>query len=356
MPLIPAQCPNCGGVLSVDQNGKADICSYCGTPFIVQDAIQNFNTTYNITNNVYADKVIMEQVDPGYQDALQRIRAEVNNIITHGNKAPDFTRESVVFGQDAKKYFDKPEFQYNYALLLFYNRIHNAASDRSVWQEPLKKAIELTADPSRKEYLLTEYNRLKEELNHENQKKNTYMEEFLDKLNNHPELLDGIPVNASEGDYSRKGVFTSYEGKAYLIPINNMNVRPLIPVTCVEEILRSILEEPWKIDKEAKADFQDSSIIKFGNYSMRIGEDIFKSDSEFHIRMIVRDAVSMTPRLFNSFDRYRSYDKKYFTTIIRFALWVCPVCGGPMKQKGLFGRNVCESCGHKVSDSFRYPF
>lgn len=50
MPLVPAKCPNCGGNINVDQTLAAAICEYCGQPFIVEQAINNFNTTYNITN------------------------------------------------------------------------------------------------------------------------------------------------------------------------------------------------------------------------------------------------------------------------------------------------------------------
>lgn len=51
MALVPAKCPECGGNINIDPGKKAAVCEYCKQPFIVQEAIQNFNTTYNITNN-----------------------------------------------------------------------------------------------------------------------------------------------------------------------------------------------------------------------------------------------------------------------------------------------------------------
>lgn len=51
MPLVPAKCPECGGTINIDSAKKAVICEYCKQPFIVEEAINNFNTTYNITNN-----------------------------------------------------------------------------------------------------------------------------------------------------------------------------------------------------------------------------------------------------------------------------------------------------------------
>lgn len=53
MPLVPAQCPNCSGNLSVDSEKDAAICQYCRTPFIVEKAI----TQYNTNNNFNIDNV-----------------------------------------------------------------------------------------------------------------------------------------------------------------------------------------------------------------------------------------------------------------------------------------------------------
>ena len=52
MALVAAQCTNCNGALQVDAEQKAAICPYCNTPYIVQEAINNYYTTnvYNIQN------------------------------------------------------------------------------------------------------------------------------------------------------------------------------------------------------------------------------------------------------------------------------------------------------------------
>lgn len=47
MKLVNAKCPNCGANIKVDEEKDASICEFCGTPFIVDKAISN----YNITNN-----------------------------------------------------------------------------------------------------------------------------------------------------------------------------------------------------------------------------------------------------------------------------------------------------------------
>ena len=59
MPMVPAKCTQCGGNLTVDSEKEAAICQYCGTPFIVEKAINNYNTTVinnfdNATVNIIA--------------------------------------------------------------------------------------------------------------------------------------------------------------------------------------------------------------------------------------------------------------------------------------------------------------
>ena len=52
MPFVSAICTNCGATLKVDNSKDASICEFCGTPFIVEKAINNYNTTNNISNSV----------------------------------------------------------------------------------------------------------------------------------------------------------------------------------------------------------------------------------------------------------------------------------------------------------------
>ena len=56
MPFVPAKCTQCGANIEVDNTKEAAICSFCGTAFITEKAIQNFvtnyNNTYNVTENV----------------------------------------------------------------------------------------------------------------------------------------------------------------------------------------------------------------------------------------------------------------------------------------------------------------
>ena len=43
MPLVKAQCTNCGGMLEVDSTKDAAMCPFCNTPYVVEKAINLFN-------------------------------------------------------------------------------------------------------------------------------------------------------------------------------------------------------------------------------------------------------------------------------------------------------------------------
>ena len=51
MALLPAKCTECGGFVEVDNEKRLGVCQHCGNPFVIEEAVNNFNTTYNITNN-----------------------------------------------------------------------------------------------------------------------------------------------------------------------------------------------------------------------------------------------------------------------------------------------------------------
>lgn len=50
MPIVPAKCTQCGAKLEIDSSSDAAICKYCGMPFVVEKAINNYNNTFHITN------------------------------------------------------------------------------------------------------------------------------------------------------------------------------------------------------------------------------------------------------------------------------------------------------------------
>ena len=56
--FVPAVCPKCGGQLEVNPAEEAAVCKYCGTPFIVDKAIQQYNVEHahiDHVDNVHVD-------------------------------------------------------------------------------------------------------------------------------------------------------------------------------------------------------------------------------------------------------------------------------------------------------------
>ena len=56
MPLLPAKCPICGAILNIESEKEAAICPSCNNAFVVEKAINNYNTYNTIT----ADTVIVQ--------------------------------------------------------------------------------------------------------------------------------------------------------------------------------------------------------------------------------------------------------------------------------------------------------
>ena len=59
--FVPAKCTSCGAELSVDPTQEAAVCNYCGTPFIVSKAVQDYNVTYQ-TNIVNERKGMVQSI------------------------------------------------------------------------------------------------------------------------------------------------------------------------------------------------------------------------------------------------------------------------------------------------------
>ena len=59
--FVPAKCTSCGAELSVDPSQEAAVCNYCGTPFIVSKAVQDYNVTYQ-TNIVNERKGMVQSI------------------------------------------------------------------------------------------------------------------------------------------------------------------------------------------------------------------------------------------------------------------------------------------------------
>lgn len=67
MPLVAAKCTQCGANIEVDDTKEAGICKYCGTAFITEKVINNYNTyitnNYTTNNNFVGANVTMSSVN-----------------------------------------------------------------------------------------------------------------------------------------------------------------------------------------------------------------------------------------------------------------------------------------------------
>lgn len=89
MPLVPAKCPECGGNVVVDNEKDAWICDFCKTPFIVEKAINNFNTINNITNNVMNNNDIKADVVNVYEGKNSDFVIKAGKLIEYNGASMD---------------------------------------------------------------------------------------------------------------------------------------------------------------------------------------------------------------------------------------------------------------------------
>lgn len=64
MPLVSAKCPYCGGNLKINDQAKDKlICPFCGSSYLVEQAINIVNVSNSVVNNINADNIIVSGYD-----------------------------------------------------------------------------------------------------------------------------------------------------------------------------------------------------------------------------------------------------------------------------------------------------
>ena len=89
MPLVPAKCPECGGNVVVDNEKDAWVCDFCKTPFVVEKAINNFNTINNTTNNVTNNNDIKADVVNVYENKNQDFVIKAGRLVEYNGASMD---------------------------------------------------------------------------------------------------------------------------------------------------------------------------------------------------------------------------------------------------------------------------
>ena len=67
--MVPAICTQCGGTVEVDKNEEKAICPFCGTTFLVEKAVNNYNVNIDVSGTV---KEILDFA--GDQNHISQIR------------------------------------------------------------------------------------------------------------------------------------------------------------------------------------------------------------------------------------------------------------------------------------------
>ena len=81
MALVPAKCTQCGGNIEVDDTHEAGICKFCGTPFITEKAINNYNITVINNNNFSGANINVLSGDvENYRILARRATASSNGV------------------------------------------------------------------------------------------------------------------------------------------------------------------------------------------------------------------------------------------------------------------------------------
>ena len=90
--LVPGTCTNCGASLQVDPNLQAAICPACGTPYIVQQAINNFNI--HSSGNISIENAVINIPGANAENYVKRAivfeqQNDLEKALEYYNKALD---------------------------------------------------------------------------------------------------------------------------------------------------------------------------------------------------------------------------------------------------------------------------
>lgn len=96
MPLVAAKCTQCGANIEVDDTKEAGICKHCGTAFITEKAINNYNT-YITNNNNFAGANI-NVVGGDIKNLLDIAKTSLNG--GNGKEAFDYANKTLEIKAD----------------------------------------------------------------------------------------------------------------------------------------------------------------------------------------------------------------------------------------------------------------
>jgi len=90
--MVPAVCTQCGGKILVDDSHDAGICEYCGTPFVTEKVINNYNNSFNIksaTININTEESIDRTVIISWRYTQKQYISKFHYYLTDGRVCVD---------------------------------------------------------------------------------------------------------------------------------------------------------------------------------------------------------------------------------------------------------------------------
>ncbi|MBR5179494.1 MAG: hypothetical protein IKW90_11950 [Lachnospiraceae bacterium] len=341
--LKPATCPNCGANISIVPSEKEGKCPYCGTSFLIDDAVRIYNYNYNIVNNIQTDKVIVQQEEPEYLKTLRDLKVAVDGLI----KGTDLKSCNDVYlkfkREEAKRFFDKCDLLRLSALWNFlyaYTKPYCEILDlwhMNPWRSQLEQAINVCPDSQTKQKYIDMYNDLS---NKEREKKDRY---FLAKekfINTIQAGLHGCWVASrkykSKADYLKKILFWSYKGILYAISQEYIEevTNPLSMLIGANDV--SWVSEDTIYLKDFRIQYFTSEVKIIRNdlkWSSNKGMRYFNND--IHVESVIE---------IDNNNLEESYNR-----VVRFYRGECIYCGAPLEYGGIRKKHRCSAnCGCKT--------
>ena len=172
MELKQATCPTCGSNLEVDSGKDAAICPVCGNAYIVEKAINNYNTynnTYNnVVNNFQAEKMIVQKNAKNNSERNRLYEAAEAYI-----KLDDIEKALEIYLELIEKYPGEWRGRRN---AIYYGYGYDAISNLA--DEELQQKLWWEMDDLKKLAPPAEYQKLAQEMNHRIEKARLFMEGY----------------------------------------------------------------------------------------------------------------------------------------------------------------------------------
>ncbi len=343
MNLRPATCPNCSANISIIPNEKEGKCPYCGTSFLIEDAVRIFNYNYNIVNNIQTDKVIVQQEDPEYLKTLRDLKVAVDGLIkgTDINSCNDVYQKFKT--EEAKRYFDKCDllrlsalWNFLYAYTKPYSELPNLWS-LNPWSSQLEQAINVCPDSQTRQKYIDMYNDL---LDKERKKTDSYLlaqENF--KNNIHAGLHGCWAVSRkykSNSEFLKKILFWSYKGILYAISHCYIEeVTNPLPVLIGKSDVSWVSEDTIYLRDLRSRCFTSEVMIIRDDLRWPFNRGVRYFNNDIHVESVVE---------IDNNNLEESYNR-----VIRFYRGECIYCGAPLKYGGIRKKHRCSAnCGCKT--------